>query len=319
MNNDTKDRRLTPAQRDEQERTRQDALYEQGEMIVSDSNGSQLQLFGPTLLLEQVALIFAAYTQLTKQFERRPTSVIRHEFGVLLREEVAKLPKLGEIELRDIHVPCDRGQLYFRLVFKHADYGRWNLELPPVTSGSLICLDPNDRFPHTPAMAMLATPSFGRVTAVNPGPFSKEFVWTGTGPAPQVSDELEQAAERTVRIDYTNYRGERSWKRIQPMQVGFGKTEYHPTPQWLLQAVDVDRLVPRFYAMKDIHAWSEDAPPKAEAERKPLNWTSAQPLSVSIADLMEAAGQVSSMGHLNGTTNWGANMMTVLKRMSNKI
>jgi predicted DNA-binding transcriptional regulator YafY len=61
--------------------------------------------------------------------------------------------------------------------------------------------------------------------------------------------------EMNVIIDYTNYRGERSERRIRPIEIYFGNNTYHPEPQWLLDALDVDRDLPRTFAMKDIHNW----------------------------------------------------------------
>jgi len=53
-------------------------------------------------------------------------------------------------------------------------------------------------------------------------------------------------------ILYTNYRGEKDWRCIQPVRVWFGATEWHSEPQWLLDAVDKARDVERSFAMKDI-------------------------------------------------------------------
>ena len=58
-----------------------------------------------------------------------------------------------------------------------------------------------------------------------------------------------------VIIDYTNYRGERSTRRIRPNELVFGQNAYHTTPQWLLVAVDIKKNAIRTFAMKDIHSW----------------------------------------------------------------
>jgi predicted DNA-binding transcriptional regulator YafY len=57
-----------------------------------------------------------------------------------------------------------------------------------------------------------------------------------------------------VWIDYTNHRGERAWRRIAPIELRFGQTEYHPEWQWLLDAIDVSKGQARTFAMDDIHA-----------------------------------------------------------------
>jgi len=59
-----------------------------------------------------------------------------------------------------------------------------------------------------------------------------------------------------VSIDYTNWKGERSYYHIRPTgQVVFRVTEYHPEPQWLLEALDVNKGEIRLFAMRDIHKW----------------------------------------------------------------
>jgi len=65
----------------------------------------------------------------------------------------------------------------------------------------------------------------------------------------------DETRRRIVVIDYTNYRGERSWRRIEPLHLHFGSNEYHPEPQWLLDAMDVEKRALRSFAMKDVHAW----------------------------------------------------------------
>ena len=63
-----------------------------------------------------------------------------------------------------------------------------------------------------------------------------------------------------VEILYTNYRGEKDWRCIQPMRVWFGATEWHSEPQWLLDAIDKSRDVERSFAMRDIEVWRPLSP-----------------------------------------------------------
>lgn len=58
-----------------------------------------------------------------------------------------------------------------------------------------------------------------------------------------------------VLIDYTNWRGERRWRRIVPKSVQFENSEWHHETQWILHAVDIEVGATREFAMKDIHAW----------------------------------------------------------------
>lgn len=67
-----------------------------------------------------------------------------------------------------------------------------------------------------------------------------------------------------ITINYTNHRGERSLRRVLPTAIRFGATEYHTTPQWLLEAFDVGKQADRTFAMRDIDRWSF-----TEGEKKP--------------------------------------------------
>jgi predicted DNA-binding transcriptional regulator YafY len=58
-----------------------------------------------------------------------------------------------------------------------------------------------------------------------------------------------------VRIDYVNYRGERRVRRIVPQRMYFGDVQWHPGPQWILDAWDVDKAEVRSFALGDIRAW----------------------------------------------------------------
>lgn len=62
--------------------------------------------------------------------------------------------------------------------------------------------------------------------------------------------------DRIVTIVYTNYKQEKKSYRIIPHSIKFGKTEYHPSPQWLIEATDVERNVHRTFAMANIHDWT---------------------------------------------------------------
>lgn len=58
-----------------------------------------------------------------------------------------------------------------------------------------------------------------------------------------------------VLIDYTNWRGERGERVIEPRHIEFTSTEFHKEPQWILKAWDVDKGAWRDFAMKDVHSW----------------------------------------------------------------
>lgn len=56
-------------------------------------------------------------------------------------------------------------------------------------------------------------------------------------------------------IDYTNHRGRRARRRVQPISIRFGHTDWHPEDQWLLLAFDSNHKAEREFAMRDIHSW----------------------------------------------------------------
>jgi hypothetical protein len=57
-------------------------------------------------------------------------------------------------------------------------------------------------------------------------------------------------------IDYTNWRGERSLRRIRPLWVEYGSNEWHPEEQWLLVALDEKTNQRRTFALSQIHQWN---------------------------------------------------------------
>ncbi len=58
-----------------------------------------------------------------------------------------------------------------------------------------------------------------------------------------------------VCIVYKNYRGETGIRHVIPKAIRFASTDWHPEPQWLLEAYDVDKKADRSFAMKDIQEW----------------------------------------------------------------
>lgn len=58
-----------------------------------------------------------------------------------------------------------------------------------------------------------------------------------------------------VRARYTNWRGVEAERTFIPIRLYWGRTGYHPDEQWLLEAFDCDKGVPRTFAMKDFGPW----------------------------------------------------------------
>ena len=61
---------------------------------------------------------------------------------------------------------------------------------------------------------------------------------------------------KTVVIDYTNWKGERSLRKVTPKIFYWGSTNYHPEPQWLMNAFDEEKKQDRMFALRDIHSWA---------------------------------------------------------------
>ena len=69
----------------------------------------------------------------------------------------------------------------------------------------------------------------------------------------------QEHAGPPVRISYwANHRQALVIRNIMPERIWFGSTAYHPEPQWILDARDVDRGVERQFAMQDIWCFNID-------------------------------------------------------------
>lgn len=60
---------------------------------------------------------------------------------------------------------------------------------------------------------------------------------------------------KIVLIDYTNHAGVRSVREILPFEFHYMSNEWHPQPQWLLEAFDYDKDDVRYFAVSGIHRW----------------------------------------------------------------
>jgi predicted DNA-binding transcriptional regulator YafY len=75
--------------------------------------------------------------------------------------------------------------------------------------------------------------------------------------AKEVHTPLIQAMDKAARIDYTNYKGERSIRHVVPCSIWHGSTEYHADAQWYMMAWDTEKKVYRNFAIKGIHSWKD--------------------------------------------------------------
>lgn len=65
---------------------------------------------------------------------------------------------------------------------------------------------------------------------------------------------------RAIVFEYTNWRGATRTRRAFPDVVRWGSTEWHPRPQWLMGAWDVEKGAYREFALCDMKNIREDAP-----------------------------------------------------------
>jgi predicted DNA-binding transcriptional regulator YafY len=59
--------------------------------------------------------------------------------------------------------------------------------------------------------------------------------------------------DKIIEIDYTNWRGERAWRKVQPISVEFTCSEWHPENQWLMLVWDFEKQAYREFALSGIH------------------------------------------------------------------
>jgi predicted DNA-binding transcriptional regulator YafY len=55
-----------------------------------------------------------------------------------------------------------------------------------------------------------------------------------------------------LKFDYINWEGKRAVRRVRPIEIWYGKTEWHPKNGWLLRALDLDKNEERNFSLSDI-------------------------------------------------------------------
>ncbi|OCC05084.1 hypothetical protein BA190_09215 [Labrys sp. WJW] len=68
--------------------------------------------------------------------------------------------------------------------------------------------------------------------------------------AAQLEKEKRDPA-RAITFTYMNWRGEVGERNAVPISIHYGATEWHPEPQWLMRAFDLDKQAERDFALKD--------------------------------------------------------------------
>lgn len=69
---------------------------------------------------------------------------------------------------------------------------------------------------------------------------------------PGKGESMIPATDEEIVVRYTNWRGETADRRIRPYAVSFIGTNWHPEPQWILEAEDLDKRELRQFAMNDM-------------------------------------------------------------------
>lgn len=64
-------------------------------------------------------------------------------------------------------------------------------------------------------------------------------------------DQYRREGAEAITMTYRNWRGEGGKRAIIPIRIWFGATEWHPTPGWLLSALDLEKGVDRDFALAD--------------------------------------------------------------------
>jgi predicted DNA-binding transcriptional regulator YafY len=68
------------------------------------------------------------------------------------------------------------------------------------------------------------------------------------------------AVHTAVKIDYTNWRGERAVRRVVPLRLEFTSNEWHKDEQWLMFAIDLLKMEERAFAISNVHSWGDREP-----------------------------------------------------------
>ena len=114
-----------------------------------------------------------------------------------------------------------------------------------------------------------ALPSLKGITLTSQDPMAQARWLTALGDLQKAVAAYDAApaspsAARPLEFGYTNYRGEFSQRRTQPIRFYFGSTEWHPEPQWLMEATDLGKGEVRAFAVKDMVFGAHPAQPDAE-------------------------------------------------------
>ncbi len=83
---------------------------------------------------------------------------------------------------------------------------------------------------------------------------------------PHLASPAGDASAKPLAFTYRNWRGEIGQRLVRPISMLYGATEWHPEPQWLLYAYDLDKCETRSFAVKDISFGEGTASPAGDDE-----------------------------------------------------
>jgi predicted DNA-binding transcriptional regulator YafY len=73
---------------------------------------------------------------------------------------------------------------------------------------------------------------------------------------------VEFAPGQTIHFRYRNWQGVVAERTARVICLVYGSTEWHPEPQWLLQAFDSERNAVRLFALRDMTPVDDAAKPR---------------------------------------------------------
>jgi hypothetical protein len=76
-----------------------------------------------------------------------------------------------------------------------------------------------------------------------------------TTPPGVVNSERHEITPRTVIIDYTDSRGDRTERVVTPASIEFAGTSRTAKPQWLIRGFDHGYSKTRTFSISTIHSW----------------------------------------------------------------
>lgn len=55
-----------------------------------------------------------------------------------------------------------------------------------------------------------------------------------------------------ITFRYRNHKGEQAVRMVRPIRLWFGSTAWHPDPQWMMEAFDLEKMETRDFALTGI-------------------------------------------------------------------